>query len=78
MHLADIARYHTYLEPPWPSADGFHPFAQGLQRHQFEFSDAIAFPIDQGPKSAALDPEFGAGVVVVRFAKSSKSFKPVH
>jgi hypothetical protein len=41
-------------------------------------SDAIAFPINQGLQSATIDLEFGAGVVVVRFTKPRKSFKPVH
>ena len=58
-------------------AAGFHPFAQGLRRHQFELSSAIVFPVDQGSQSAALDLEFGAGVVVVGFSKASKYFKPV-
>src|ERR1019366_5741465 len=52
--------------------------AQGPQRHQFELSDAVALPVDQGLQSAAIDLEFGAGVVVARFAKPRKSFEPVH
>ncbi len=34
-----------------------------------QLADAIAFPIDLGLHSAALDLEFGASVVVARFAK---------
>ena len=41
---------------------------------QLERTDVIAFPVDQGLQPAALDLEFGASAVVVRFAKPRKPF----
>src|ERR1035437_1470249 len=78
MHLPHIAGHHTHLEPPGQATSGLHPLAQRLQGHQLELSDAIALPVDHGLQSAAIDLEFGFGVVVARFAKSRKFFKPVH
>ncbi|MGO9849787.1 MAG: hypothetical protein ACLPKT_25260 [Methylocella sp.] len=48
------------------AARGFQPLAQALQRYQFELSDAITLPVDQGLQSAVIELEFGAGVVVAR------------
>ena len=78
MALPHVSGHHAYPEPPGQATSGFHPLAQALQRHQLELSDAIAFHINQGFQSAAIDFEFRAGVVVARFAKTRKSLKPVH
>jgi hypothetical protein len=75
MHLSYVAGHHAYLEPSGQYAGGFHPFAQGLQRHQFQVSDAIVFAVDQGSQPTALDLELGAGVVVVRFPKVTSGIR---
>jgi hypothetical protein len=78
MHLPHVPGHHSYPQPPGQFAGGFHSLAQGFQGHQFQLSDAIVLADDQGSQSIALDLEFGAGFVVIRFPKARKSFKPVH
>jgi hypothetical protein len=48
MHFPHVAGYHAYLESPGLSAGGFQPLAQGLQGHQLELTNVVAFSVDQG------------------------------
>jgi hypothetical protein len=57
--------------------DATSPLTKALQRHQRKRARTTVLPVDQR-LSPAFDFELGARVVVGRFAKAGKSFKPVH